>query len=95
MPKLCYLRDTDLVLADGKTYKFRAIPLSRETLPLLRRIMDDAVPEVEKLESVLAAVEISLSFDHEPEAVQEMIGNGLVKPTDKEVLNAMVAGLKL
>jgi hypothetical protein len=91
--KPCYLRKTELVLADGKTYSFRAIPLSRKTMPLVRALVDDSAPDTDKLAALVEAIELSLSYDQSPEEVQEIMDSGLVSPGNKEVLNAMVAGL--
>ena len=89
----CFLRKTEVVLADGRAYSFRALPFSRRTVPILRALMDDGIGDAEKLEAVLSAVEISLSYDYAPEEVSEILDMGLVSPTNTAVLNALVAGM--
>ncbi|MBI1291202.1 hypothetical protein GC173_08145 [bacterium] len=93
MKKPCYLRKTEVVLADGQAYAFRALPLTRKTMPIVRALVDDATPDGDKLAALVEAIELSLSYDHTPEAVEELMGSGLVSPGNKEVMNALVAGL--
>ena len=89
----CYLRKTELVLADGKTYIFRALPLNRRTMPIVRALLDESVSDADKLAALVEALEISLSYDQAPEIVQDLLDCGLVTPGSREVMNAMVAGL--
>ena len=91
--KTCYLRKTELVLADGNTYSFRALPLNRRTIPIVRALLDDGVGDADKLAALVEALEISLSFDQPPDVAQELLGCGLVTPGNKDVMNAIVAGL--
>lgn len=91
--KPCYLRRTEVVLADGRAYSFRAIPLTRKTMPIVRALVDDATPDGEKLAALVDAIELSLSYDYSAEEVDEIMGSGLVVPGNKEIMNALVAGL--
>jgi hypothetical protein len=91
--KKCYLRKTEITLADGNVYTFRALPLSPSTMPIIRALIDDSVAEIEKLEHLVKAVALSLSYDQEEAAVTELLESGLANPSNKEIMAAMVAGI--
>lgn len=89
----CYLRKTELVLEDGNTYVFRALPLTRRTLPMLRAILDDDTPTGDKLEAMVAALELSMSYDQSPEVIEAALECGVVAPNNQQIMAAMGAGM--
>lgn len=89
----CYLRKTEIELADGNSYTFRALPFSRDTIPIIRTLMNDEAGMDEKALALIAAVEVSLSYDYPRERVAEMLGNGLVNPMDERIMGALMAGV--
>jgi hypothetical protein len=91
--KPCFLRQTMVTLADGKAYSFRALPFSRRTMPLLKVLLDDEGSDLHKIDALLEAVEISLSYDHSEEEVRDILESGLVVPTKADILNALIAGM--
>lgn len=92
--RVCFLRKSEVVLADGRTYIFRALPLNRRTMPIVRAMMDDKVSDVEKLEAFLGAVELSMGYDQSAEVIEEALDSGLVDITNEKVMGALVAGFQ-
>jgi hypothetical protein len=89
----CFLRQTDIVLADGKAYSFRALPLTRKTMPIVRALIDESTPDADRLAALVQAIEISLSYDQSPAEVESIMESGLASPGNREIMNALVAGL--
>lgn len=86
------MRRTLVRLADGREYSFRALPFCRRTMPIIKALMDDGVPEAEKIEHLLDAVEISMGYDQDEATVERVLEAGLISPTNQRVMRAMVAG---
>jgi hypothetical protein len=89
----CFLRKTEIVLADGRAYSFRALPLTRKTMPIVRALIDDATPDADRLAALVQAIEISLSYDQSPAEVEAIMESGLASPGNRDIMNALVAGL--
>lgn len=103
MPKRCFLRETKIKLLDGNEYTFRALPFSTSTVGILEALLDDEVSDGAKMRALPAAVEKSLSYDQEPEVVQELMEAGAIPLLETEgergelrqaILHALVAGFK-
>ncbi len=90
----CYLRETKIILADGKSRSFRALPFNRSTVKLLENIESPDVSSAESLLAIVAAVEKSLSYDQTEEEIAEIFDTGLIpmemdSPQMKAIMGAL------
>lgn len=75
--KKCYLRKTEVKLADGEKYTFRALPFNTKTARLLEGLFNEGEDTV-KLVGLAEAIELSLSFDQDAETVEYLMNSGLI-----------------
>jgi len=80
MAKRCFLRESKIELADGCVYTFRAMPFSEDSIALFELLTGEGKgPEGAALMRVLRkAIVESLSWDQEPEVVEELFACGLI-----------------
>ena len=95
----CFLRKTEVTLADGKTYTFRALPFNKRSVQMIKILLDENTDDIAVLEALLEAVEISLSYDQNEEEIRYIMDNGLIpmgKSDDNvkdRIIKALVDGL--
>ena len=99
--KPCFLRESVIVLLDGQPYTFRALPLNKKTVGIIKLVMDDEVDDGSRLEGLVLAIEKSLSYDQDESTIEYIMENGLIPMSANgeegkihtQVMNAMVSGL--
>ena len=82
----CYLRKTEVELADGKLYSFRALPFNRNTAGIVGRFLQAKDGEVAPamFTELIEVIEQSLSWDNDADEVQRIFDAGLIPfPTDE------------
>jgi hypothetical protein len=97
----CKLKQTMVRLMDGEEYSFRMLPLTLETVGVLRGVLGTekgGKAVVDQVEVLARAIIKSLSYDH-PDVVEEIMDMGLVPSVgdDREeavaVLNSVMDAL--
>jgi hypothetical protein len=88
--KTCYTKLTELVLLDGKTWKFRALPFNEETLALAEELKGDGAAA-----ALLKAIRLSLSFEHEASEVDAAVATGAVPGPGREEFKAIIEAMGL
>lgn len=96
------LRKTEIQLADGKIYIFRAIPLSPSTMPIICPLLSEDSDKAQIFTALVAAARLSLSYDQSEDVVIELMENGFIPLVDtedehsglyKKIMSAMMASL--
>ena len=95
--KPCFLRKTEIKLADDKVYTFRALPLTEDLIDLVKQYETFADDPAAGFKALIQAISVSLSYDQDAETIQYLLESGCIPMPDpaddltSKIMGAMIS----
>jgi hypothetical protein len=89
--KKCFLRKTQIKLADGELYTFTALPFTPKVIKLLKALDKSADEAWGNMETMQEMTRLSLSYSYATEEIDDLFENGIVcMENQTQIMGAIV-----